>query len=284
MTTCHPEPAKRGEGPPASGADCASRAGSFAVYAAQDDRASAPPTPSSSPAAAKIGFETALAFARETGTKLILLGRSKDDDELRANFARLDAANIRYEYIVADVTKPLARTFENVTAILHAAARTRRRSSTDGRGPVPQATARSSTDSRTCRRGQGTRCSSSSPSARSSPHRHARRSAFANEWLARRRRSSATRIELRAMHRYSVWSGMGWERLGTVDMLRRQAAIAPTRAAALQLAAARRAHVMACGRADPPTLRFDVGETPLLRFLEQMRVIPGVELIADAGL
>ncbi|MGZ5474771.1 MAG: hypothetical protein ACXWG4_12515, partial [Thermoanaerobaculia bacterium] len=34
---CHPEPAERGEGPPASGAGVAYRRGSFAVFAAQDD-------------------------------------------------------------------------------------------------------------------------------------------------------------------------------------------------------------------------------------------------------
>jgi len=37
-TLCHPEPAKRGEGPPDSGAGVESRTGSFAVYAAQDDK------------------------------------------------------------------------------------------------------------------------------------------------------------------------------------------------------------------------------------------------------
>jgi len=37
-TLCHPEPAKRGEGPPASSAAVANRTGSFAVYAAQDDK------------------------------------------------------------------------------------------------------------------------------------------------------------------------------------------------------------------------------------------------------
>ncbi|HEX6098445.1 MAG TPA: amidohydrolase family protein [Thermoanaerobaculia bacterium] len=36
--SCHPEPAKRGEGSPASCAGVAGRTGSFAVYAAQDDR------------------------------------------------------------------------------------------------------------------------------------------------------------------------------------------------------------------------------------------------------
>ena len=35
---CHPEPAKRGEGPPDSGARVSGRTGSFAVFAAQDDR------------------------------------------------------------------------------------------------------------------------------------------------------------------------------------------------------------------------------------------------------
>ncbi|MGZ5442287.1 MAG: hypothetical protein ACXW5U_07900 [Thermoanaerobaculia bacterium] len=34
---CHPEPAKRGEGPPATCAGAPNCGGSFAVYAAQDD-------------------------------------------------------------------------------------------------------------------------------------------------------------------------------------------------------------------------------------------------------
>ncbi|HEX6098396.1 MAG TPA: hypothetical protein VF432_18900 [Thermoanaerobaculia bacterium] len=38
VLACHPEPAKRGEGPPDSGAGGANRRGSFAVFAAQDDR------------------------------------------------------------------------------------------------------------------------------------------------------------------------------------------------------------------------------------------------------
>ncbi len=36
-TLCHPEPAKRGEGPPDSGADVSGRTGSFAVFAAHDN-------------------------------------------------------------------------------------------------------------------------------------------------------------------------------------------------------------------------------------------------------
>ena len=246
-----------------------------------------------------IGFETALAFGRETGAKLILLGRSNDDDELRANFARLDAAKVRYEYVVADVTKPLARRFDDVTAILHAAgtnapalldamdAEMFRKATTpklDGLTNVLNAVDQDtlkllvtfgSVIARTGMRGEA-------------------HYAFANEWLARRTeefgeahpRCRAICIE------YSVWSGMGMgERLGTVDMLRRQGItpIAPDEATqlALQLAAAPPAsHVMACGRlGDAATIRFDASETPMLRFLEQTRIhIPGVELIADSEL
>ncbi len=245
-----------------------------------------------------IGFETALAFARETGTRLILLGRSKDDDELRANFARLDAAKVRYEYVVADVTKPLGRKFD-VTAILHAAGTNApvlldamdveafRKATTpklDGLESVLNAVDKDtlkllvtfgSVIARTGMRGEA-------------------HYAFANEWLARRTKELGEAYpNCRAVCiEYSVWSGMGMgERLGTVDMLRRQGItpIAPEDATrlALQLAAAPPAsHVMACGRlGDPPTLRFDLGDTPMLRFLEQTRVhIPGVELIADSEL
>jgi enediyne polyketide synthase len=246
-----------------------------------------------------IGFETALAFARETGTKLILLGRSKDDDELRANFARLDAAKVRYEYVVADVTKPLARKFDGVTAILHAAGTNApalldaldleafRKATTpklDGLANILGAVDENalkllvtfgSVIARTGMRGEA-------------------HYAFANEWLARRTKEFGdAHPSCRAICiEYSVWSGMGMgERLGTVDMLRRQGItpIAPDEATrlALQLAAAPpAAHVMACGRlGDPPTIRFDVEAPPMLRFLEQTRItIPGVELITDSEL
>lgn len=246
-----------------------------------------------------IGFETALAFAKTTGTGLILLGRSKDDDELRANFARLDGAKVRYEYVVADVTKPLAEKFANVTAILHAAGtnapalldsldldafRKATAPKLDGLKNVlgavdPDAlkllVTFGSVIARTGMRGEA-------------------HYAFANEWLARRTDEfGKAHPNCRAICiEYSVWSGMGMgERLGTMDMLRRQGItpISPDDATrlALRLAAAPPAsQVMACGRlGDPPTIRFDVGAPPLLRFLEQTRVhIPGVELIADAEL
>jgi enediyne polyketide synthase len=260
-----------------------------------------------------IGFETAMAFARETSAKLILLGRSKDDEELRLNLARLDAANIQYEYVAADVTRPLTQNFEHVTAILHAAGTnfpalldaldeaSFKKATTpklDGLtnilNAVPQDKLKllvtfGSVIARTGMRGEA-------------------HYAFANEWLARLTKEfGEAHPQCRAICiEYSVWSGMGMgERLGTMDMLRRQGItpIAPDAATrlAIDLAAANVGtafspsgqavarptfSLMACGRlGDPPTIRFDAEAPPLLRFLEQPKVhIAGVELIADSEL
>jgi enediyne polyketide synthase len=242
-----------------------------------------------------IGFESALHLAQTSGAKLILLGRSKDDPELLANLARL--SNIDYEYVIADVTKPLTRKFENVTAILHAAGtnapalldaldRDAFRAATapklDGLQNVLDAVdpdalkvliAFGSVIARTGMRGEA-------------------HYAFANEWLARRTEEfGAKHPKCNAICiEYSVWSGMGMgERLGTMDALRRQGItpIAPDDAVRLMtnLAAAPPAsHVMACGRlGDPATIRYADEAMPLYRFLEQPRfTIPGVELIADS--
>lgn len=243
-----------------------------------------------------IGFETALHLAKTSGARLVLLGRSKDDEELRTNFARLEAAHIPYDYVVADVTKPLPR-FDKVTAILHAAGtnqpalldaldenafRAATAPKLDGLRNVLNAVDASSLKllitlgsviARTGMRGEA-------------------HYAFANEWLARMTEEfGAANPRCRAICiEWSVWSGMGMgERLGTMDALRRQGItpVAPDEAVALtsQLAAAPpAAHVMACGRlGDPPTIRFADDPPPLYRFLEQQRVaIPGVEVIADA--
>ncbi|HJQ35692.1 MAG TPA: beta-ketoacyl synthase N-terminal-like domain-containing protein [Thermoanaerobaculia bacterium] len=242
-----------------------------------------------------IGFESALHLAQTSGAKLILLGRSKDDPELRANLARL--TNIDYEYVIADVTKPLARKFQNVTAILHAAG-------TNAPGLL-DALDRDAFRAATAPKLDGLQhvldavdpnaikllITFGSVIARTGMRGEAHY-AFANEWLARRTeefgakhpKCNAVCIE------YSVWSGMGMgERLGTMDALRRQGItpIAPDDAVRLMtsLAAAPPAsHVMACGRlGDPATIRYADEAMPLYRFLEQPRfTIPGVELIADS--
>jgi enediyne polyketide synthase len=79
-----------------------------------------------------IAAECALAFARETGVKLALIGRSdpKSDKELADNFARIAAAGVRSGYVRADVTDARAvraavakieSQLGAVTAILHGA-------------------------------------------------------------------------------------------------------------------------------------------------------------------
>ncbi len=243
-----------------------------------------------------IGFESAFHLAKTTGARLVLLGRSKDDDELRANFARLEAAGLPYDYIVADVTKPLPR-FEKVTAILHAAG--------TNQPALLDALDDSAFRAATAPKLDGLRnvldavdpnrikllITLGSVIARTGMRGEAHY-AFANEWLARRTEEfGAAYPQCRAVCiEWSVWSGMGMgERLGTMDMLRRQGItpVAPDEAVALtsRLAAAPpAAHVMACGRlGDPPTIRFADEPPPLYRFLEQPRVsIPGVEVIADA--
>jgi enediyne polyketide synthase len=246
-----------------------------------------------------IGFETALAFARETGASLILLGRSKDDEELRINLARLDAANIRYEYVAADVTKPMTQKFDRVTAILHAAG-TNAPALLDAldeasfkKATAPKLDGLTNILNAVEQQKLKMLVTFGSVIARTGMRGEAHY-AFANEWLARRTREfaeahphcNAICIE------YSVWSGMGMgERLGTMDMLRRQGItpIAPDAATRLALALAAAppaAHLMACGRlGDPPTIRYDAEAPPLLRFLEQPKVhIAGVELIADSEL
>jgi enediyne polyketide synthase len=243
-----------------------------------------------------IGFETAFHLAKESGARLILLGRSKDDDELRTNLNRLAAAKLPYEYVVADVARPLPR-FDGVTAILHAAGsnmpalldalddtsfRAAVTPKLDGLRNVLAAVDPNSLKllitlgsviARTGMRGEA-------------------HYAFANEWLARATEDfGAAHPQCKAICiEWSVWSGMGMgERLGTMDALRRQGItpVPPDEGVRLtmQLASAPpAAHVMACGRlGDPPTIRYADEPTPLYRFLEQPRVVvPGVELVVDS--
>ncbi len=79
-----------------------------------------------------IAAECALAFARETGVKLAIIGRSdpNSDKELAGNLARVAAAGVCSSYICADVTDAEAvraavveieRNLGPVTAILHGA-------------------------------------------------------------------------------------------------------------------------------------------------------------------
>ncbi|MCA1481866.1 SDR family NAD(P)-dependent oxidoreductase, partial [Bradyrhizobium sp. NBAIM08] len=57
-----------------------------------------------------IACECTLSLARQTGARLLLMGRSQPDrdTELAANLERIRAAGIQYRYLAADVTDAAA--------------------------------------------------------------------------------------------------------------------------------------------------------------------------------
>jgi enediyne polyketide synthase len=258
-----------------------------------------------------IAAECALALARETGARLALMGRSQPamDPELSANLDRLTAAGITFRYLAADVTdaeqvrlavRKTEADLGPITAILHGAGANVPRLLTSLDEPallrtlVPKVlgarnllaavnpdrlrlfVAFGSIIARTGLRGEADY-------------------ALANEWLARlTERFQAEHPTCRCLTvEWSVWSGVGMgERLGRVDALLRQGItpIPPDQGVAILrrlLAQPLPAtSVVVAGRfGEPPTLRVEKPDLPLLRFLERPRVYyPGVELVVDAEL
>jgi enediyne polyketide synthase len=258
-----------------------------------------------------IAAECALSLARATGARLALLGRSQPaaDAELAVNLERLAAAGIRFRYLAADVTKEKAvraavgeieTTLGPVTALLHGAGtnvprllssleetaflRTlapKVRGARNLLGAVDPGRLRllvtfGSIIARTGMRGEADY-------------------AVANDWLARlTERWQADHPHCRCLAvEWSVWSGVGMgQRLGRVDALLQQGItpIPPDEGVRLlhSLLRQRRSSVsvVVTGRfGDPPTLKAERPELPMLRFLERPRVYyPGVELVADAEL
>ncbi len=258
-----------------------------------------------------IAAECALAFARETGVKLALLGRSdpKSDKELVENFSRIAAAGVRSGYVRADVTDAAAvraavaeieGNLGPVTAILHGAGVN-----------TPQLI--SALDEAAFRRTVAPKISGArnllaavdadklrlfitfgSIIARTGLPGEADYAA-ANEWLAALTREFQTqhpRCHCLALE-WSVWSGAGMgERLGRVEALARQG-ITPitvdegvrTFCALLRQPMPAVSMVVAGRFGEPPTLKMVETELPLRRFLERKRVFyPGVELVVDAEL
>lgn len=258
-----------------------------------------------------IAAECALALARETGVKLILMGRSRpgQDADLAANLERFSAAGVRAAYVAADVTdvvdvrSALATAgpeFQPVTAFLHGAG-----------GNVPCLIA--ALDEAAFRRTLAPKIDGarnvlaaldptrlrlfiafSSIIARAGMRGEADY-AVANEWL------SALTLDWGRRHphcrcyalEWSVWSGSGMgERLGRVEALLQQGVTPITTGEGVRqlsdlLASGRPSDAaMISGRfGAPPALRMDGGRVPFLRFLENVRVhYPGVELVAEAAL
>ncbi len=258
-----------------------------------------------------IAAECALAFARETGVKLALIGRSdpKSDKELANNFARFAAAGVRSGYVRADVTDAEAvraavagieRNLGPVTAILHGAGM----NTPQLIGALDEAAFRKTVAPKI----SGARNLLAAVAANKlrlfvtfgSIIAHTGLPgeadyATANEWLAALTREFQTRhprCRCLALE-WSVWSGAGMgERLGRIESLG-QHGITPisvdegvrTFCDLLRQPAPAVALVIAGRFGEPPTLKMLEPELPLRRFLERKRVFyPGVELVVDAEL
>lgn len=258
-----------------------------------------------------IAAECALALARQTGVKLLLLGRSSphSDPQLAENLRRLEAHGVQFRYTPADITDGLAveravreaeAVLGRVTAVVHGAGSNTPRLLSDlaiehvehtlapkvaglqnilralEPGSLRLLVGFGSIIARVGLRGEGDY-------------------ALANEALAKmvREFQDAHPECLCLTLEWSIWSGIGMgERLGRVEALARDgvSAIPPDQgvAALLQLIAEPPpcASVVVAGRMPAvPTLRLDTPELPLLRFLERPRAyFPGIELVADVDL
>jgi enediyne polyketide synthase len=258
-----------------------------------------------------IASECALSLARETGARLLLLGRSRpdEDEELSANLERIEAAGIALRYFAADVTdaaavrEAVARAEKElgcVTAVLHGAG-------------VNTPHLLSALDEETFLRTLAPKVSGAcnvlaavdaerlrlfvtfgSIIARTGMQGEADY-AVANEWLADLTADwQATHPHCRCLAvEWSVWSGVGMgQRLGRVDALARQGITPITTDEGLRVFHQLLNHrslptaVVVTGRfGEPPTLKVERPALPLLRFLEECRVYyPGVELVVEARL
>ena len=258
-----------------------------------------------------ITAECALALARESGARLVLIGRTQPetDEELSSNLKRLTAARIDFKYISADVTdeiqvRELVQKIEKevgpITGILHGAARN-----------VPQLI--SALDEEAFRRTLAVKVGGARHLlAAVNPEKLRLLITFgsiiartglpgeadyglANEWLTKL--CEEWKIAHPACHclavEWSVWSGKGMgARLGRTDRLLQQgitpipidAGVAMLRNLLAQSLPSTAVVVM--GRfSDLPTFKLEKAELPFLRFLEQPRVyFPNVELVVDDDL
>lgn len=257
-----------------------------------------------------ITAECALALAKESAARLVLIGRAQPDSdaELSANLKRFTAAGVDFRYISIDITdtdrvcelvKNIETELGSVTGILHGAARN-----------VPQLL--NTLDGESFRRTlavkvQGAR----NLLAAINPEKLRLLVTFgsivartglpgeadygvANEWLAHLTEDwSAAHSYCRCLTvEWSVWSGQGMgERLGRTRLMQQgvtpistELGIEMLRNLLAQPLPSVSVVVMSRFR-DLPTFRIERPELPFLRFLEQpVTYYPGIELIADVDL
>lgn len=259
-----------------------------------------------------IAAESALELARETGTWLLLMGRSapERDTELAATLKRMTDAGITFRYVRADVADAEAvqqaiRTGESelgrpVTAFLHGAGFN-----------VPQlidTLDRAAFEKTLSPKLHGAR----NVLAALDPDklrllvmfgsiigraglRGEADYAVSNEWLSRLTEEwAAGHPHCRCLSiEWSIWSGVGMgERLGRVEALIREGIQPITPEAGLDALKKLLAHetdavsiVVAARFGSLPTAKLPERELPLLRFLEHPRVYyPGLELVVESVL
>jgi enediyne polyketide synthase len=245
-----------------------------------------------------IGFELALHIARSSGARLLLLGRStpEHDARLSSNLAWLRAAGIRFEYLAGDVTRDLGDALRDASVLLHAAGTNQPALIEElDEHAFHAAIAPKIGGLRNLLASTGERLrlvvTFGSVIARIGLRGEAHY-ALANEWLVHDTALLA-RPGLRALCiEWSVWAGGGMgETLGAVESLRSRG-VTPI-GLDEGLAAFDRilrdgmdGAVIVCGRlGDPPTLRFEQPEWPLLRFVEHPRAFaPNIELVVDVAI
>lgn len=258
-----------------------------------------------------IGAECGLALAKETGVRLVLLGRScpAEDAELASNLRRMTAAGVSFQYCRADVTNPasvaeavrsVSQSHGPVTAILHSAGINRPCRMAHLDREAFQHTLAPKLD------GARNLLAAIDPGrlrlfigfgsiiARTGLPGEADY-ATANEWLSVWMQGLSQELpECRCLCvEWSAWAGVGMaERMGSISSLMHHG-IHPIPVDAgvsilsdLVLRSGLSGDVIVTGRfGDLPTLRSRREDLPLRRFLEEPQLfIAGIELIADAHL
>jgi enediyne polyketide synthase len=255
-----------------------------------------------------IGAECALQLARESGCKVVLLGRSKPelDSLLAENLRRFTASEVAFQYLAVDVadaaqvTEALRKTESElgpVTAVLHAAgvnqpcrvAELDEQKISNTLGPKLAG----AQNLMTALRPEHLRffVAFGSIIARTGLHGEAHYG-LANEWLA----ALVEDFQARQPHcrcmvlEWSVWSGTGMgENLGTIEALRAQGVSPiPVEAGTEMLKDLLRTppkdtRIVVSSRFAQPARLLKQPELPLRRFLELPRVYyPGIELVVDS--
>ncbi len=264
-----------------------------------------------------IAVDCALAIARESGCKVVLLGRTKLDangsssaaEELRTTMKRFQDNQCVHRYYTCDVTdrssvqqtiEAINKEFGNITAVLHAAG-----------SNIPQAArnlTRDAIEMTLAPKLQGTENIVQTLQKNSvkmfltfgsiigqTGMRGECAYAFANEWM------NLKLLQMQAQHpsmrclslNWSVWSGSGMgERLGSIDALMREG-ITPIEVEQgvkelllLMQCESSISEILVTGRlGNVSTRTFGELRLPLLRFLEQPRVhYPCIEIIAECNL